>query len=49
MVLEENGEDRMDRGVTNEELFERIGEKRTLTNNIQRRKTNWIGRILIRT
>ena len=32
--------------VTNEELLGRIGEKRALLNNIQRRKTNSIGHIL---
>ena len=34
--------------VTNEQVFERIGEKRTLVNNILRRKANWIGHILRR-
>ena len=29
--------------VTNENVHERIGEKRTLLNNILRRKPNWIG------
>ena len=28
--------------VTNGQLLERIGEKRTLLNNILRRKANWI-------
>ena len=28
--------------VTNEQVIERIGEKRTLLNNILRRKANWI-------
>ena len=32
--------------VTNEQVLGRIGEKRTLVNNILRRKTNWIGNIL---
>ena len=32
--------------VTNELVLERIGEKRTLLNNILRRKTNWIDHIL---
>ena len=44
LMLEENGEDK----ITNEEVFERIGEKRTLLNNIPRRKANWIGHILRR-
>ena len=34
--------------VTNEQVFDRIGEKRTLLNNILRRKANWIGLILRR-
>jgi hypothetical protein len=34
--------------VTNEEFLERIGEKRTLLNNILRRKAIWIGHILRR-
>ena len=31
--------------ITNE-VLERIEEKRTLINNIQRRKVNWIGQML---
>ena len=34
--------------VTNEQVLERIGEKRTLLNNILRRKANSIGHILRR-
>ena len=34
--------------VTNEQVLEHIGEKRTLLNNILRRKANWIGHILRR-
>ena len=34
--------------VTNEQVLERIGEKRTLVNNILCRKANWIGHILRR-
>ena len=34
--------------VTNEQVLDRIGEKRTLINNILRRKANWIGYILRR-
>ena len=34
--------------VTNEQVLERIGEKRTLLSNILRRKANWIGHILRR-
>ena len=30
----------------NEDVLERIGEKRTLINNILRRKANWIAHIL---
>ena len=32
--------------VTNEQVLELTGEKRTLINNILRRKANWIGHIL---
>ena len=32
----------------NEQVLDRIGEKRTLLNNIVRRKANWIGHILRR-
>ena len=34
--------------VTNEQVLDRIGEKRTLLNKILRRKANWIGHILRR-
>jgi hypothetical protein len=34
--------------VTNEQVLERIGEKKTLLNNILRRKANRIGHILRR-
>ena len=34
--------------VTNEQVLDLIGEKRTLINNILRRKANWIGHILRR-
>jgi hypothetical protein len=34
--------------ITNELVFDRIGEKRTLLNNILHRKVNWIGHILRR-
>jgi hypothetical protein len=34
--------------VTNEQVLERLGEKRTLLNNILRRKANWICHILRR-
>ena len=34
--------------VTNEEVLDRIGEKRTLLNNILRMKVNWIGDIMRR-
>ena len=34
--------------LTNEHVLEHIGEKRTLLNNILRRKANWIGNILRR-
>jgi hypothetical protein len=34
--------------ITNEQVLDRIGEKRILLNNILRRKVNWIGPILRR-
>ena len=34
--------------LTNEQVLDRIGEKRILINNILRRKANWIGHILRR-
>ena len=34
--------------VSNEQVLDRIGEKRTLINNILRRKANWMGHILRR-
>ena len=34
--------------VTNEQVLDRIGKKRTLLNNILRREANWIGHILRR-
>ena len=34
--------------VTNEQVLDRIGEKRTLLNNILRRKANWVSHILRR-
>ena len=34
--------------VTNEQVLVRTGEKRTLLNNILRRKANWVGHILRR-
>ena len=43
MVLEEI---KWSEKVTNEYVLDRIGEKRTLLNNILRRATNWIGHIL---
>ena len=45
MVLEENGEDKMSEKVSNEQALGRIGERRTLLNDILRRKVNWIGHI----
>ena len=34
--------------VTNEQVLDRLGEKRKLLNNILRRKVHWIGHILRR-
>ena len=45
-MLEKNEEYKMVRESNNEEVLERIGEKRTLVNNILRRKANWIGYFL---
>ena len=47
-MLEENGEVKWSDTVTNEQVLDRIGEKRTLLNNILRRKAIWIGHILRR-
>ena len=46
-MLGENGENKMPKKVTNQEVLERIGKK-TLLNNILRSKVNWIGHILRR-
>ena len=43
-----NGEDKWSEKVTTGQVLERIVEKRTLLNNIIRRKVNWIGHILRR-
>jgi hypothetical protein len=49
LVLEWNGEDKMVReSITNEQVLERVGEKRTLLNSILRRNANWISHILRR-
>ena len=40
MVLEKNGEDKLSENVTNEDVLERTGEKRTLLNNILRKEVN---------
>ena len=39
---------KLSENVNNEKVLERIGKKRTLLNNIVRRKANWIGHILRR-
>jgi hypothetical protein len=46
VMLDENEEDNMVRQVTNEEVPGHTREKRTLLNNILRRKANLIGHIL---
>ena len=38
MVLKQNGEDKMVKKVTNEQVLDRIGEKRALLNNFLSRK-----------
>ena len=47
-MLEENEEIKWLEIVTNEEVLEHIGEKRTILNNILHRKANWINHILRR-
>ena len=48
VLLEKNWEIKWSEKVTNKQVLDRIGEKRTLLNNILRRKANWIGPILRR-
>jgi hypothetical protein len=48
VVLEENGEDEMWSEKVNGQILKCIGEKRTLLNNILRKKANWIDHILRR-
>ena len=48
VVLEENGEDKESEKVTNEEVIEHVGQKRTLLNNTLHRKANWVGHVLRR-
>ena len=48
MILEENGEDKVVRESNYEQVLEHIGEKRTLLDNILRRKSKSIGHILRR-
>ena len=48
LLLEENGEDTMVREITNEQVLDHIGKKKTLLDNILRRKANWISHILRR-
>ena len=46
MVLERMEKIKWSEKVTNEQVLERIREKRTFLNNILRRNDNWIGHIL---
>ena len=46
MVREMNGEDQLDCRVGNEEVLQRVKEKRIIQSTIQRRKANWTGHIL---
>ena len=48
MVLEGMEKIKWSEKVTNEQVLDRMGEKKTLINNILRRKANWIGHILRR-
>ena len=45
VVRKENGEDKIEK-VTYAQVLERIGQKRTLLNNILHRNANWITHIL---
>ena len=42
MVLEENGEDKIARKITNDEMIERIVENKMLLYNILYIKVNWL-------
>ena len=46
MEQEGNGENKMSEKVTNQEVLGRIGEKKTIINNILRLNLNWVGHIL---
>ena len=46
-MLEKKGQDKTEK-VTNEEILEFIGEKRTILNNILCKEATWIGHILRR-
>ena len=46
MVLEEKGEDQLDRSCENEEVLRRVKEERNIIYTVKRRKANWIGYIL---
>jgi hypothetical protein len=46
VVLEKDGEDRLDRSVTNEEVLLTVKEQRNILHEISKLKANWIGHIL---
>ena len=48
MVLRRMEKIKWSEKVTNEQVLDRKGDKKTLLNNILRRKANWIGHILRR-
>ena len=48
MVLENDGEDQLDRSCVKHEVLHRTSEKRHILHTVKRRKPNWIGHILRR-
>jgi hypothetical protein len=47
-VLQKDGEHKLDRTRENEEVLHRVKEERNILHKISRRKTNWIGHILLK-
>ena len=46
MDLAKNGKNQLDGKITNEEVWERIEEKKSLINTIRTRQKKWIGHVL---
>ena len=46
MMLEKNDENQMDNKITNVEVFERIGERRTLWTSLRKRRGQIMGHTL---